>query len=125
LKEFKHGQSDRLLTKAKVEGVVNTCKTLNHHDDYRSNLCMKVLVLQARAGYSALEVNLECSRVMSEAELVLAKIVPSEDYVFLSRGQSRQRLNPDIETMVQFVLFRSLRVLEKIQPFTFFNLHFI
>jgi len=86
---------------------------------------MKVLVLQARAGYSALEVNLECSRVMSEAELVLAKIVPSEDYVFLSRGQSRQRLNPDIETMVQFVLFRSLRVLEKIQPFTFFNLHFI
>lgn len=33
---------------------------------YRSNPCIKVLALQARAGYSALEVNLGCSRVMSE-----------------------------------------------------------
>lgn len=39
---------------------------VNDHGAYRSNPCTKVLALQARAGYSALEVNLDCSRVMSE-----------------------------------------------------------
>lgn len=62
---------------------------------------------------------------MSELELVFAKIVPSKDYMLLSRGQSRQRLNPYIGEMVPFVLFRTLWVLEKIQAFPLFNLHFI
>lgn len=85
---------------------------------------LEVLALQARAGYGALEVSLDCSRVMSEWVLVLASIVPLEDHKFVSRVQSRLRLNSHIKTMVQSVLFRSLRALEKIQPFTLFNLHF-
>lgn len=57
---------------------------------------LEVLALQARAGYSALEVSLDCSRAMSEWGLVLANIVPSEDHEFLSRVQSRQKLNSHI-----------------------------